>query len=100
MRNRKLLAATGLIMIVAVAACSTAKHNTSYQTQTYTPVSKELYDSIVYMDSVLFEGSAPVQTATVQVVNVPEPSSLAFMGTGLVGLMGVIRRKYRKQSVA
>jgi hypothetical protein len=33
-------------------------------------------------------------------VHVPEPSSLAFMGTGLIGLLGAVRRKYRKQSVA
>ena len=33
-------------------------------------------------------------------VQVPEPSSLAFMGTGLIGLLGVVRRKYSKQSIA
>jgi len=48
----------------------------------------------------IFTHYSPVTTATVQVINVPEPSSLAFMATGLVGLMGAIRRKYRKQLVA
>ncbi len=52
------------------------------------------------LDSVLFEGSAPVQTVSVQVLNVPEPSSLGFIGTGLVGLAGAISRKYRKQRIA
>jgi hypothetical protein len=33
-------------------------------------------------------------------VQVPEPSSLAFMGTGLIGLLGAVRRKYRKQSIS
>lgn len=33
-------------------------------------------------------------------VQVPEPSSLAFMGAGLIGMFGAVRRKYRRQSVA
>jgi len=33
-------------------------------------------------------------------VRVPEPGSLAFMGTGLIGILGAIRRKYRKQIAA
>ncbi|HSS97379.1 MAG TPA: PEP-CTERM sorting domain-containing protein [Terriglobales bacterium] len=35
----------------------------------------------------------------VTAISVPEPSSMAFMGTGLLGLMGAIRRKYRKQAI-
>ena len=31
-------------------------------------------------------------------ISVPEPSSMAFVGTGLLGLVGAIRRKYRKQA--
>jgi len=33
-------------------------------------------------------------------VQVPEANSLAFMGTGLIGLLEVVRRRYRKQSVS
>lgn len=32
-------------------------------------------------------------------LSVPEPGSIAFVGTGLVGLIGAIRRKYRKPQV-
>ncbi len=36
----------------------------------------------------------------VTAISVPEPGSIAFMGAGLIGLMGAIRRKYRKQRFA
>jgi len=36
----------------------------------------------------------------VTAISVPEPGSMAFVGTGLLGLMGVIRRKHRKQAIA
>ena len=43
-------------IIIFVSACSTVKNNKSALTQIYKPESKELYDTIVYIDSVLFEG--------------------------------------------
>lgn len=44
-----------LSIIFFISACSTAKNNKSSFIQTYKPESKELYDTIVYLDSVLFE---------------------------------------------
>ena len=44
-----------LLIIFFVFACSPAKNNKSIA-DTYQPVNKELYNTIVYLDSVLFEG--------------------------------------------
>jgi len=41
---------------VLLFACSTAKNNKSIISDSYRPIDKNLYDTIVYLDSVLFEG--------------------------------------------
>jgi len=49
-------AITFLILITAVlnAGCSTSKTNAGSQVKNYSPVSRELYDSIAYLDSIFF----------------------------------------------
>lgn len=43
------------IIILLISACSPTKNNKSTLPEPYTPVDKNLYDTIVYLDSVLFE---------------------------------------------
>lgn len=43
------------LLVVLIAACSGTSHVASEQHRTYTPESKALYDTIAYMDSVLFD---------------------------------------------
>jgi hypothetical protein len=45
-------------------------------------------------------GSLTGVPINITALQVPEPSSMAFAGMGLLGLVGVIRRKYRKQAIA
>lgn len=45
-----------LLAIVCISACSSTKKNNSNLSQPYQPDDKALYDTIVYLDSVLFEG--------------------------------------------
>ena len=49
-------AITLLILTTAIlnSACSTSKNNVSLQIKDYTPISRELYDSIAYLDSIFF----------------------------------------------
>ena len=49
-------AITFLLLITAIltAACSTSQKKSEAQVSDYSPVSKELYDSIAYLDSVFF----------------------------------------------
>ena len=44
-----------LTIIVLITACSATKNNKGNLAEPYKPESKELYDTIVYLDSVLFE---------------------------------------------
>ena len=43
-----------LVTVVLIAACSTSKNKTDGQSGNYSPVSKELYDTIARADSLLF----------------------------------------------
>jgi hypothetical protein len=43
-----------LMTIVLNTACSTSKNNLGSQVKVYSPMSKELYDSIAYLDSIFF----------------------------------------------
>lgn len=44
-----------ILVVFFITSCSTAKNNKSILHETYKPESKELYDTIVYLDSVLFD---------------------------------------------
>lgn len=44
-----------LAIIIFVSACSTAKKNKGDQLKPYSPVSKELYDTLAYFDNGLFD---------------------------------------------
>ncbi len=52
MKNVKANVLFCLTIVVFITACSTAKNNLTDQRESYIPQSKELYDSIVYMDSI------------------------------------------------
>lgn len=43
-----------LVIIVLNIACSTSKNNLGSQVKGYSPASKELYDTIAYLDSIFF----------------------------------------------
>ena len=43
-----------LITTLLNPACSTSKNNLSLMTKGYSPISRELYDSIAYLDSIFF----------------------------------------------
>lgn len=53
---KKNIPALFLAIVLLISACSTAKTNKSNLSEPYGSVDKELYDTIVYLDSVLFEG--------------------------------------------
>jgi hypothetical protein len=42
--------------IIAIVACTPAKNNKGNLPEPYQPADKKLYDTIVYLDSVLFDG--------------------------------------------
>lgn len=43
----------------------------------------------------VFPGKSAINSMTATVVRVPEPGTIGFMGAGLIGLVGAIRRKYK-----
>jgi hypothetical protein len=45
-----------LTLILLIVSCSSTKNNKNYLIEPYQPVDKKLYDTIVYLDSVLFDG--------------------------------------------
>jgi hypothetical protein len=56
MKKSKSFSGFFLVITILLIACSTAKNNKSPLLEPYSPVDKELYNTIVYLDSVLFEG--------------------------------------------
>ena len=54
MRNFKTAIFSFLAASLLTSACSTSKSNMTWQSKHYSPVSKDLYDSIAYLDSVFF----------------------------------------------
>ena len=44
-----------LSVIILISACSTSKNNFGQHLKDYQPVSKELFDTIAHMDSILFQ---------------------------------------------
>ena len=55
MKNLKTAAFSFFISILIISSCSTIKNDTSQNTKKYSPVSKELYNEIAHMDSMLFD---------------------------------------------
>lgn len=43
----------------------------------------------------VFGGKSAIKNMTATIVRVPEPGTIGFMGAGLIGLVGAIRRKYK-----
>lgn len=44
-----------LLTTILTSACSTSKNNLSLKANRYSPISKELYDTIAYQDSIFFD---------------------------------------------
>ena len=55
MRHSRTTAFILLTAIIYISACSVTQKNTGEQAKKYIPVSKDLYDTIAHMDSILFD---------------------------------------------
>jgi hypothetical protein len=55
MKSLKTTAVISLSILCIAAACSSSEKQNTEETKKYVPVSKELYDTIAHMDSVLFD---------------------------------------------
>jgi len=102
---------TGVFSQSPTWVVSTSGGNTLY---TFTGIASGVLDgniSAVLQITFTIDGKAFKSNPTLQpsslagdpiyitAISVPEPSSIAFVGTGFLGLVGAISRKYRKQAV-